>query len=233
VDHDLLLSSGFLAFARHVGVLRAVEERGVPIGAVVGTSSGAVVGALWAAGMPAAEIGRLLGERRPLTLMRPHLRPWEGLFSLAPFVAWLRPHLPVDFAALPRPFAAGVTAPDGTARLLREGPLVEAVVASCAIPWLFAPVSHGGVPWRDGGVADRLMVDPWRAWRGNRPALAHLVDRNALHRGTDRDPSLDGLRLVRTPRSGASFWSLGDVPAASALARARALAMLDAALPGG
>jgi hypothetical protein len=67
------------------------------------------------------------------------------------------------------------------------------------------------------------MVGPWRAWRGDRPAIAHLVDRTG---GTDVDTPLTGLAVIRTPRSGASFWSLGDVAAGAALARARAEAVL-------
>lgn len=200
----------------------------MPIDAVVGTSSGALVGALWAAGLPAARIEALLAERRPFQLLGVHPRPWAGAFSLGPLVAWLRAHLPPDFEGLRRPFAAGVTGPDGRPLLLREGPLAEAVAASCAIPWLFAPVVHGGVPLRDGGVADRLMLGPWRAWRGDRPALVHLVDRSA---GRDPADALDGLPVVRTPRSGASFWSLGDVEAGVALARDRALATIDG-MPG-
>ncbi|MFZ5477261.1 MAG: patatin-like phospholipase family protein [Myxococcota bacterium] len=225
---DLLLSSGFLAFARHVGVLRAVEERGVAIDAVVGTSSGALVGALWAAGMPARAIEAELRGRRPLSLIGAHARVWEGAFSLDPLVAWLEGSLPSDFAGLARPFAAGVTGPDGTARLLTSGRLPEAVAASCAIPALFAPVEHGGTRWRDGGVVDRLMVGPWRTWRGERRAIAHLVDRTG---GTDGEAPPPGVPVIRTPRSGASFWSLGDVGAAVEVARARALATLDALEP--
>jgi hypothetical protein len=75
------------------------------------------------------------------------------------------------------------------------------------------------------------MVEPWRAWRGDRPVLVHLVDRSA---GRDPVGVLDGLRVVRTPRSGATFWSLGDVSGGVALAKERALALLDeaAATPG-
>ncbi len=221
--NDLLLSSGFLAFARHVGFLQAVEAERVPVDAVVGTSSGALVGALWAAGVPGAELERLVAGRRPLDLMGLHAAPWRGLFVLEPLVAWLREHLPPTFEELPRPFAAGVAATDGTPTLLMSGPLPEAVAASCAIPWLFVPVAHGAQRWRDGGVVDRLMVGPWRAWRGERPGLAHVVERTG---GRDVDVDLAGVRVVRTPRSSATFWSLGDVPAAAAEARARASAAL-------
>ena len=46
---DLVLSSGFLAFARHAGFLRAVEQLELPVEGLCGTSSGALSGALWAA----------------------------------------------------------------------------------------------------------------------------------------------------------------------------------------
>ena len=63
---DLLLSSGFLAFGRQAGFLAAVEEVGLEVGAVQGTSSGALAGSLWAAGVPAAEIFVELTARSPL-----------------------------------------------------------------------------------------------------------------------------------------------------------------------
>ena len=208
---DLLLSSGFLAFARHAGFLAAVEDAGMPVDAVVGTSSGALVGALWAAGMPAREVAALVAGTRPWDLVSLHLRPWRGLLSLAPLREWLARRLPATFGELPRPFAVGVSARvDGAPRafLLREGPLVEAVVASCAIPGLFvSPLAGPHGVWRDGGAADRVGFAEWRAWRGERPVLVHAVARSA-----GRDVALpDGVPVVRTPRSGASLWSLGDV----------------------
>lgn len=215
---DLLLSSGFLAFANHVGVLQAVEAEGVAIDAVVGTSSGALVGALWAAGHDATTLEAMVAGRRPFDLMGWHTRPWRGLFSLDPLLSWLREHLPPTFEGLQRPFAAGVSGPSGAA-LLTSGPLPEAVAASCAIPAIFVPIPHGDALYRDGGTVDRLMVEPWRSWRPGRRAIAHLVDRTG---GKDVAFSAEDLTVVRTPRSGASFWSLGDVPAAVARARAAA-----------
>ena len=69
-SRDLILSSGYLAFARHVGFLRAVETAGVEVGAICGTSSGALAAALWAAGMPARELGAELSAHRPARLQR-------------------------------------------------------------------------------------------------------------------------------------------------------------------
>jgi predicted acylesterase/phospholipase RssA len=218
---DLVLSSGFLAFARHVGVLAAFEEYGLRPEAICGTSSGALVGALWAAGHPAEVIGRVLSEQTPLSSLRVRATPWSGLFSLAPLIARLESLLPANIEALALPFAVGVMGPGRRHHLLTSGPLAHAVAASCAMPHVFAPVPIAGVPYQDGGAVDRLGLEAWRAWRSGRSATVHWVERTA---GVEVGADLSGLRLIRTPRSGAKLWDLGDfwrqVDEARELARA-------------
>jgi predicted acylesterase/phospholipase RssA len=204
---DLILSSGFLAFARHVGFLLAVEERGFAVAGVCGTSSGALVGALWAAGMRARAIGELLGAQPPIASVRPSLTPWRGLFSFERLRAQLSARVPATFAGLPIAFGAGATAPDRSHRLLVAGDLVDAVLASCAVPYLFAPVDVDGEALCDGGVVDRTALRPWRAQRSPAPAILHLVTRT---RGAIDDDAAADVPVVRSERSGASFWSLGD-----------------------
>lgn len=207
---DLILSSGFLGFARHLGAIDALLGNGVSIDAVVGTSSGALVGALFQAGVPLDEMGQLLAARPPIRYMRPHARPWEGLCSLNTLIPWLRRLLPVTFEALSRPFAVGVRDESGDHHLLHRGDLVAAVMASMAIPYVFPPVLCDGRRYADGGVADRTGVVAWRQWRPERHAVVHIIDRS---RG--RDVAFDAAHttLVRTPRSRAKFWSLGDFEA--------------------
>lgn len=218
---DLVLSSGFLAFARHVGVLAAMEEHGLRPDAICGTSSGALVGALWAAGHRAEEIGRVLSERAPIAGLRLRATPWSGLFSLAPLLERLESMLPATIEASPVPLAVGVMGPGRRHQLLTAGPLPQAVVASCAMPHVFAPILIDGTRYQDGGAVDRLGLEAWRAWRGDRAAVVHWVERTA---GVDVGADLTGLRLIRTPRSGAKLWDLGDfwgqVEEAQVLARA-------------
>ncbi|MEZ4266987.1 MAG: hypothetical protein R3F39_11455 [Myxococcota bacterium] len=225
---DLVLSSGFLAFARHAGFLAAVEEAGLEVGALCGTSSGALAAAMRAADYSAAAIAAELSAHRPIALIRPHGALWRGALSLCAFVEHLRGLLPPRFEDLSHPLALGVRAPDGRARLLTSGALPEAVAASCAIPWLFAAVRHEGTPYHDGGTVDRTGLAAFRAWRGPRPTLLHLVERTA---GRDVDDDLSAVSVVRTPRSGASFFSLGDFSGQAAEARART-APVVAALVG-
>jgi len=217
---DLVLSSGFLAFGRHLGVLRALEETEYPIDGLCGTSSGALIGGLWAAGHDTQTIAELVTTKRPYRWIRPHWAVWRGAFSMRAFLALLRAHLPPTFSALNRPFGVGVCGPDGAHHLLTEGPLPEAVAASCAVPYLFSSVPVAGIRYQDGGAVDRLGLTAWRAHRGTRNTVVHVVERSLGHLD---EPDLADTIVVRTPRSGASFWSLGDVDTriqeAAALAR--------------
>ncbi len=204
---DLILSSGFLAFARHLGVVEAIRTRGLQIEAIVGTSSGALVGALLQAGVSLSTMGDLLGGRPPLRSMLPHPKPWKALFSTSRVVRILQEHLPERFEQLPRPFAVGVCDAQGGHHLLTRGELIPAVLASMAIPRIFPPVEIGGCSYVDGGVADRVGVEAWRAWRPGRRAIIHVVARS---RGRERPFEPRESIVVRTPRTHARFWSLGD-----------------------
>jgi len=186
---------------------------------VFGTSSGAMCGALWAAGMPAVDILSELSRDRPITQVRPSRTPWRGLLQMSPALHRLRRLLPATFAGLPRPFGVGVRGPDGAHAWITTGDLPAAVVASCSMPWIFSPVTLDGVPWQDGGAVDRLGYRGWRALRGQRPVAVHRVIRTA---GRDASDDLSGIPVACSPRSGASFFSLGDVR--RQLAESRAIA---------
>lgn len=222
---DLVLSSGFLAFARHAGFLQAVEEvGGFEVEAVVGTSSGALTGALFCAGWAPEALLVELARTAPLRRIGWHLPVWRGVFTMAPVIAHLRTVLPATFAELERPLAVGVAdASTGEHVLLTEGDLPAAVAASCAMPTLFEPVFHGERAYMDGGAVDRVAVDGWRRWRPGRQGVLHLVERS---HGPATDADLTGLTVVRSPRSGARLWSLGDVQGQREESRVGALGVL-------
>ena len=108
---DLILSSGFLAFARQVGVLEAVEDCGIGIHRIVGTSSGALAGAMMAAGYTSQDIGRELSCRKPIDYLRPPSprRIRSGLFSLDGLITHLSSILPKDFKDLKHPLGVSST----------------------------------------------------------------------------------------------------------------------------
>ena len=193
------------------------------VGAFAG-SAGALAGALWAAGWTASEILEALTESTPLSQVAMHWPPWEGLFDLGPVRSLLSTQLPRRFSDLPIPLGVGVADLNRSPHLLTDGPLESAVAASCAVPWLFAPVEVQGVLWIDGGVADRTALRAWRAHRPNTQVVLHRVERTA---GADHDEDLTAVRVVSSPRSGARLWNLGDVRARYERTRTTALRVLS------
>src|SRR5690606_23414766 len=116
-------------------------------------------------------------------------------------------HLPSRFSELRAPFAVGVVDERGTHRLLTEGPLLPAVLASFAIPRLLSPQRIGGAWYWDGGVADRAGVSAWLRWRPGNAGVLHLVERT---RGRNPESMPEEVVVVQTPRARASLWSLKD-----------------------
>eukprot|EP00884_Botryococcus_braunii_P005983 jgi/Botrbrau1/15386/Bobra.43_2s0014.1 len=227
---DLVLSSGFLAFANHAGFLQAVEEAEIEISGIMGTSAGALTGSLFAAGMTASQVAREFKQSPPIEYLRLLLPPMRdgsvSMIGLESVVAKLRTLLPPTFEELQMDFAVGVVDKNGNHVLINSGPLPEAVAASAAIPLIFAPVHIPGQrdgPFRDGGLVCRTGLKVWRdmrrqqmaedsAWTATPPVLLHLVERSSRFSGND-DVNASGEKdvlVVRSPRSGVSFFSLGN-----------------------
>jgi predicted acylesterase/phospholipase RssA len=80
---DLVLSSGFLAFANHCGFLAAVDEVGLPVNAVMGTSAGALSGSLYCAGYSPVQVRPQLPAKLGAG--------WAGLPSPVRLGFWGRP----------------------------------------------------------------------------------------------------------------------------------------------
>lgn len=157
----LALSGGGARGLAHIGALEVFLEAGLDFQVVAGTSMGAIVGALFAAGKAPGEILDLARKTPWLGLLG--LSPREGVFSRRKLKDFLAEHLPATFAELKRSLA--VTAVDvvsGRLAFLTQGDLPSAVLASAAYPGLLAPVEREGRLLFDGGVLDNLPVDAAR-----------------------------------------------------------------------
>ena len=233
-----MLSSGFLAFAQHVGFLQAVERQGLGVRGVMGTSAGALVGSMYAAGLSPEAIEQEMTRVAPIELLSPPLGefPPMGLCSLAPVVERLRKVLPGSFEDLELRFACCVVDKGGRHRVVDSGPLPEAVAASAAIPVLFHPMDIPGCPggpFADGGKVDRDGLGPWRDLVRAKgleelPAVVHLISRSSPFSGDDDvyRHNERNIAVVRSAKSGMSLFSLGDfaVHREAAEANARATA---------
>jgi NTE family protein len=165
-----VLGGGGLLGAHEVGMLRALAEAGVRPDLVVGTSIGALNGVLVAAD-PAEAAGRLArmwqGEELRMAFSEKLFgraarlaRSGTHLHSLEPLRKVLASVLPgASFSDLELPFQCVAASIEGaTARWFSSGPVVPAVMASCAVPGLLPPVEIDGTHYFDGGLVDSIPV---------------------------------------------------------------------------
>jgi len=161
----LALGSGSARGWAHIGAIRALEERGVKPDLVCGSSIGALVGAFYAAG----ELDKLETWVTSLawtTVLRLMDLTWRGglirgqrLFNLFRVTFEER-----DISALPIIYGAIATElASGREVWLREGNVLDAVRASCAMPGLFTPVMRNDSLLVDGGLVNPVPVSMCRA----------------------------------------------------------------------
>jgi len=162
----LALGGGAARGWTHIGVLRALDEAGVEISMIAGTSIGALVGGCYLAGKldELEEFARGLTRRRMFNLLDITLRG-SGLFGGMKLDGRLREHLEgVTFADLSKPFTAVCTElRTGHEIWLSSGSLVTAMRASYALPGVFEPVRLGNRLLVDGALVNPVPVSVCRA----------------------------------------------------------------------
>ncbi|WP_084555897.1 patatin-like phospholipase family protein [Alkaliflexus imshenetskii] len=159
----IALSGGSARGFAHIGVLKALEENGLNPEIISGTSMGALVGVLYAAGLTPDEIQNLVNKEPIIKMVRP---AWgkNGLFMMDEIKKILKANIKKDdFSALKKPFYLAVSnINDGKREIIQEGPLFDFVMASCAVPVIFAPQIIGDKTYIDGGLYDNLPADAIR-----------------------------------------------------------------------
>jgi NTE family protein len=169
----LALGGGSARGLAHILMLEVFDELGVKPAAIAGTSIGAILGSMYAAGMSAAEIRTFAEEllsSRSEVFMR-LAKSYDGLSSLwsfkrpsvvdgvTLFELLMPPQIRCDFSSLKIPFAA--VAVDYYAMepvVIEHGPVIPAIAASSALPTILKPVTIGGRIMVDGGYANPT---PW------------------------------------------------------------------------
>ncbi len=168
----LALGGGGARGGAHIGLLKVLDREGIQVGPIAGTSAGGIVGGLYAAGLSAVRIERLLLSCTPESLLEPDPSGWS-LLSTRRFVELIRRRLgDVHIEDLPHPFAAvAVDLRSSREVHIRRGPLAEAIQATMAVPGLLCPVDDGECLLVDGGVLNNVPVNAVRAL-GDEPVLA-------------------------------------------------------------
>ncbi len=209
VKFVLALGGGGVRGAAHLGVLRALQNAGIRVDGIAGTSSGAIAAMLYALGKVQsarsrtdlyrlieavassgyADLEHLFKDHRNETL-RDRIRTLavgggvirsglmtQGIVSLDPLRASLSAlagnahfeHLEIPIAFIAADLHSGEKV------VLREGSLLESVLASCAIPGVLPPVELNGKLLVDGHVVDNVPVEVARELVSG-PSLVLAVD---------------------------------------------------------
>jgi NTE family protein len=159
----LALGSGAALSMAHIGILKVIEKENIPIDIVVGTSMGAVIGALWASGKSGSDMERIMGafKKKIQTFRMIDLTfPSKGVLKGREVKRFLVSFFgKTTFRDLRMPFK--VVCCDIETReevVLEDGSLADAVMASVAIPGAFEPVMIGGRMLVDGGIINPLAT---------------------------------------------------------------------------
>ena len=172
MDIALALGGGGVRGNAHLGVLRALEKEGCCIRAVAGTSAGGMTAAIYAAGHKPQEIIDAMKEVKQGDLYSFGRGP--ALLGLKGITQALRKFINEEtFADLRIPCA--LTAVDIESMqeiVLQEGRLLDAIMATIAIPGIFPPQEWGGRLLVDGGVLDPVPVEVARCLAPGLPVVA-------------------------------------------------------------
>jgi len=169
------LGGGFARGMAHIGVLKVLEQEGIPVRIIAGTSVGALIGACYCSGLSIEELEDVAHSVRFTTFARWTVSRF-GFASNDRMVQFLNRTLKVKtFEELRTPL--GITATDfntGEGVVFHSGSMVDPVRASCAYPGMFLPVNIRGRWLVDGMLSHPVPTQPLREMGADRVLGVHL-----------------------------------------------------------
>ncbi|MGB9104196.1 MAG: patatin-like phospholipase family protein [Terriglobales bacterium] len=171
----LALGGGFARGLAHIGILKILEEEGIPVNFIAGTSVGSVIGAAYCSGISARELEEIAALVRFKDFARWTLSRY-GFASNDRMARFLDKMLKCrTFEDLKIPLAVAATDfTSGEGVVFRSGSLVDAVRASCAYPGMFLPVNINGRLLVDGMLAHAVPTVPLREMGAQRVIAVYL-----------------------------------------------------------
>lgn len=184
--------SSFFGFAAHFGFLRELLGAGHQPVAVAGSSAGAIVAGLYAAGLSLAQMEEAFTRRNLRTYFREWRLPlraagtllgWKGVPAvlegrgLRRLLLELVGERRIEDCTTTRLHLAVTNFRTNQVELRDHGPLVDTMLASCALPGVIAPrVIEGELLW-DGGLGCVVPIEMWI----DDPAVSHIIAHSLLH----------------------------------------------------
>jgi len=209
----VLSSGGGRGIYGHTGFLLAIEKLNIPVQAMAGCSAGAVVGGIVASGTPVKQWAKAIINAQPgqfwqagsifKLLYQFFINKGRGLKGIAPTnraIEFCDSQLSVKtFTACTYPFyAVAVNLGTGEKKLLAEGSLAPAMMASAAMPVLYEPVEVDGEFYTDGAIIDLAPIDAI--------CCRHQLDLLIIHHLAQRNFTSQSLRNAMT-----KHWSIIEI----------------------
>ncbi len=156
----VVLGGGGVRGVAHVPFLEKLAAHNIRPSIISGVSSGAIIGAFYAAGVPFDEMKAFFSDNSMMKIS--HFTATKaGIFNSEKYGTLFRKFLPDTFEELSIPLIINASNLQ-TREIVRfhSGPLIEPLLASCAVPLMFAPMEINGELYVDGGILDNFPVDP-------------------------------------------------------------------------
>lgn len=158
----LALGSGSARGLAHIGVIRAIKDAGIQIECVAGTSIGALIGAVYAAGkIDSLQDAYLAMDWKKIAYFFDVVFPKSGIIDGKKVADFMREYVHSSLIEeLPVPFRAVATNFDsGEEVVFDQGDVIEAVRASISVPGIFTPVRSNDDVLIDGGLVNPVPVN--------------------------------------------------------------------------
>ena len=172
---SVALGGGFARGMAHIGVLKVLEQVGIPVRIIAGTSVGALIGACYCSGLSVEELEKVARSVRFTTFARWTVSRY-GFASNDRMMQFLNRTLKVKtFEELRIPLA--ITATDfnsGEGVVFHSGSMVDPIRASCAYPGMFLPVNIRGRWLVDGMLSHPVPTSPLHEMGADRVIAVHL-----------------------------------------------------------
>jgi NTE family protein len=157
----LVLSGGGVRAVAHIGFIKFLLEHNIVPTVVSGTSGGAIVGALYAAGYKPQEMLSFF-KKTPLLKIGLYARGKPGFMDSEKYALYFKKFFKEDsFESLKYPLTITATnLLEGTLDFFKTGELIKALLASSALPPVFSPIEINGILYCDGGVLNNFPIEP-------------------------------------------------------------------------
>jgi NTE family protein len=157
----LVLSGGGVRAVAHIGFIEVLLENNIVPTKVAGTSAGALVSALYAAGYSPAEMLSFF-EQTPLLKLSLYALNKPGIMDSDKYALFFEKFFPRNsFESLKYPLTVTATnLIEGTLDYFNSGVLIKPLIASSALPPIFSPIDINGKLYSDGGILNNFPTEP-------------------------------------------------------------------------